>query len=150
MKNGQRGAALAYAVMLTVLVFAICMAVLTVMLSRTSDTRIYKNNSQTERICAQIGEIFYGAKGNSADFEKKLGAQGFEVTVTTGDKWTAEYEEQSFTLVFKDETPYKKLEIQNKGGTQTYLHVWLNDGNEIVRWSSIIITKPAAPVAPAE
>ena len=134
MKNGQRGAALAYAVMLTVLVFAICMAVLTVMLSHTSDTRIYKNNSQTERICAQIGEIFYGAKGNSTDFENKLNARGFEVT--KGDKWTAEYEEQSFTLVFDDATPdQKKLEIQNKGGTQTYLYVWLDTG-KIVRWSS--------------
>ncbi len=133
MKNGQRGAALAYAVMLTVLVFAICTAVLTVMLSHTSDTRIYKNNSQTELICAQIGEIFYGAQGNSTDFKNKLKEQGFEVT--TGDKWTAEYEEQSFTLVFKEETPYKKLEIQNKGGTQTYLYVWLDTG-KIVRWSS--------------
>lgn len=146
MKNGQRGAALAYAVMLTVLVFAICMAVLTVMLSRTSDTRIYKNNSQTELICAQIGEIFYGAKGDSADFETKLEARGFEVE--TGEKWKAEYGEQSFTLVLSEAD--KKLEIQNKSGTQTYLCVQLNDGNEIVRWSSIIITKPAAPVAPAE
>lgn len=134
MKNGQRGAALAYAVMLTVLVFAICTAVLTVMLSHTSDTRIYKNNSQTERICAQIGEIFYGAQGVQTVFKTKLEEQDFKVD-PTGDKWTAEYEEQSFTLVFKEETPYKKLEIQNKGGTQTYLYVWLDTG-KIVRWSS--------------
>lgn len=131
MKNGQRGAALAYAVMLTVLVFAICMAVLTVMLSRTSDTRIYKNNSQTELICAQIGEIFYGAK-DSTDFEDKLEAQGFKVE--TGEKWKAEYGEQSFTLVLSEAD--KKLEIQNKSGTQTYLCVQLGGDSKIVRWSS--------------
>ncbi len=140
MKKHNRGAALAYAIMLTLVVFAVCTMVLTIVLSQVVDGNTYAVLAERERVCAQIGDLFHDAKGEHAGiggssevsaFKKALEAHGFAVEIE-GENWTVKEGLQTFTLTFDDSVNTKTLTI-GRGG-ETYLTVCLDSDGKITAW----------------
>ena len=145
MKKHNRGAALAYTVMVMLIVFSVCTMVLTIMLSQVTDANVYSRNAERMRLSAQIGELFYGTKGDfegqtpdmgaSSEFYQALTKHEFRVSVNEDGTWevTPETEsEQTFVLRFKRSGDEKLLTVAS--GSEIYLRVKLGTDGKITAW----------------
>lgn len=131
MRKNNRGVALAYTLMMMLLVFTICAVITTAMLSQLAYTDMYSDNAEIERISTQIGELFYISGGDSSSFESALS----DNSVDKGeDGWIVEFDEHRFLLCFNSTETAYTLEIKSSGGTTTYLTVCIS-GGEIVEWT---------------
>lgn len=133
MIKNNRGAALAYTVMLTLVIFTMCTAILTIMLAQINDSDIYKNNAERERVCTQIGEAYCGANGDNMAFLAALKEQEFTVE-EDGGKITATRLEMTFMLDFNEDGGVKTLTVYNQNGSDIYLRVGITD-NKVTEWT---------------
>lgn len=65
----NKGIAMVYTVMTMLLVFAICMVITTIMLAQITYSKTYSQKSENDRLYSQIGDLFYGSKGNFFDYD---------------------------------------------------------------------------------
>ena len=138
MKKGNRGAALAYTIMLMLIVFSVCTMVLTIMLARVTETDLYARNAERERVCAQIGEIFRETKGEHGDgaeskFFTTLETRGLDVTIS-GETWTVTSGKTTYRLAFSADGGNNTLTVSSAGGSE-YLRVRLDSDGKITAWT---------------
>lgn len=140
MIKNNKGAALAYTLMVMILIFAICMAITSVMLAQFASSERYSTSAETERIYMQIGEIFCASQdgdSNYAAFESALKDNNPNNSVeANGDGWLVLFDGQQFLLNFSQTETVSTLEIKNANGTKLYLTVGVSvaDG-KIVEWT---------------
>lgn len=143
MRKNQKGIALAYTLMMMILVFSICMVITTIMLSQITYSNTYADRSETERICSQIGEIFYGVGGdytkeeNDSPFEAALKTAGFEVA-SSQDEWTIKSDKKTFVLTLSTQEGINRLKITNAQKSRIYLVVAVStneQGTHIIEWT---------------
>lgn len=131
MRKNNKGAALAYTLMMMLLVFAICAVITSITLSQIAATDRYADNAETERIYLEIGEIFCSVGGDGNTFKSALGDVD-----DTSEEWIVNRDNHQFLLVYfySTESDTNKLIIKNAGGTKIYLTVGVKEG-KIVEWT---------------
>ncbi len=146
MKKHNRGAALAYTVMVMLIVFTVCTMVLTVMLSEVTDTNVYGRNAERARLSAQIGELFYGTGGvfegspagmvSTSAFYAALTAHGFDARERGDGTWEVSSDarggRQTFVLTYSEDGDEKLLTVGS--GSEICLRVKLAADGKIAAW----------------
>lgn len=151
MKKNNRGAALAYSLMLTMVVFSICAMVLTLALSQVTSSNTYAKTNELEDAYTRIGELYFEfeASDHSDSFEGEVQSfmarianeEGYAVTqlsdATAPIKWLIESEDHSFVLVFSLEegTNTKRLTIKSKSENMIYLFVGISGDGKLIQWA---------------
>lgn len=134
----NKGAALAYSLMLTMVVFSICALVLTVMLSQIQSSDIYTDNARLESEYTQIGELYYSASGDRDKFGQLLGNSDYEVEVQDDNQWvlSGEYKLLLEFSTAKDalSDTIARLTIMSLNKTP-YLTVGVNKEGQLIQWS---------------
>lgn len=147
MRKNNKGVALAYTLMIMLLLFAICALITTITLARVAGTDNYSNRAEAERIYSQIGEIFCSVDGDyipesgpaedesaqKSRFKLALEAASFNVN-SSSPKWSAELDSYKFLLELSTDKGVNKLIIKNANDTEIYLTVGVKDGH-IVEWT---------------
>lgn len=91
--SDNKGMALAYTILMMLVVFAICTAILTIMFAQVSYTDKYSKDAACQNAYLQIGEIFVSVNGNEARFKEAL-----EEKYTKTDENSVTVDEFKFTL----------------------------------------------------
>lgn len=128
MKSNNKGIALAYTLMMMLLVFAICAVITSIMLAQVASNNRYVNSAETESIYLKIGEIFCATQNDTDrnDFASALQNNAFTITSETdSNEWNVEFADHKLVLVFSTDadTDRNNLKIKNAAGTKTYLTV---------------------------
>lgn len=131
MRKNNKGIALAYTLMVMLLVFAICAVITSITLSQIAATDRYAASAETERIYLEIGELFCSVDGDEDSFKSALGN---DVDDTSDEGWVVTRDNHQFLLVCSTESETNKLVIQNAAGTKIYLTVGVKSG-QIVEWT---------------
>ncbi len=150
MKKNNRGAALAYSLMLTMVVFSICAMVLTLALSQVTSSNTYAKTNELEDAYTRIGELYFEfeASDHSDSFEGEVQSfmeriakeEGYAVTqlsdATAPIKWLIESEDHSFVLEFSlEENGAKRLTIKSKSENMIYLFVGISGDGKLIQWA---------------
>lgn len=151
MKKNNKGIALAYTLMMMLVVFAICAVITGVMVGHIVASNVYSQNAETERLYMQIGQLFHDAKGDLSTFEEKLKAAEFEVETNAQSEnegtmpeneavWRATSGGYTFVLNLGTATdseglPVYTLNILNPAGTKVLLTVGIDKDGTITEWT---------------
>ena len=160
MRKNNKGVALAYTVMIMMLVFTICAVIVAISISQITYSDLHSNITERDRICSQIGEIFLSADGDNARFKQALTSAEFKIEIEEDtNEWIVESGNRKFMLSFapkahdaddnddnvddsvddsSDEIQKFYLRIGNIGNTATYLTVEFsieNGEKQIIKWS---------------
>lgn len=141
----RKGVALGYALMLMILIFAICTIITLTALTQFSASKIRKDNLERDRLCSEMGELFQVTGGQyvpseNSPFGKALEEYGFGVEVNSEDSWNVKSEKFEFLLTFSTENEGKvrTLTVQNVKGKVTYLQVKLDENGNITAWTDTL------------
>lgn len=141
MKKNNKGIALAYTLMMMLLVFAMCAVITSIMLSQFNSTNLYSNNAETESIYLAIGEMFCASQNDvnpQVRFAQALRENDYNIISSESDEWEVEFNDSVFKLIFSTDTDNDRnnLIIQNATGKKTYLTIGVAvaDG-QLVEWT---------------
>lgn len=116
MIKNNKGIALAYTIMMMLLVFTICAVITSIAVSQATYSRLYSSSNETERIYTQIGEIFYNTcdedlldvtiglepdflPHQDSKFAMALKDASFSISrISTYGPWTVTFESHEFSL----------------------------------------------------
>lgn len=141
-KKDKQGVALAYTVMITLLVFAMCALIATALLVRVEYAKFNYDRAKTQGDCAQIGELFWATHGDfsfdTADpsrltLGKALQACGFSVDQREDGTRVAVRDEDIYVLNFSD-GDVTRLTVS--AGGKTCLCVGLDAAGNIAEWTN--------------
>ncbi len=122
-KIGNKGATLAYTLILFVLIFAICALITTIVLAQNTYSDSYAKTSEISRDVNQIGDLFCDVSGdyffdgvsNAQNSPFALALLRAEIIITEyDDYWTASKNLNSYQLIFSTNASIRTMNIFNE------------------------------------
>lgn len=132
----NKGIAMAYTIMIMLIVFSLCALITTITISSISYSDIYSIRSEEYLLISQIGEFYCANEGEKDDsFVHALKEYGFEVS----EDWAVRYDDKTFFLQFSDvtsENSIKKSLNIHYNETEFIITIRLNSNGtkNITRW----------------
>lgn len=148
MKKSNRGIAMVYAVVTMLIVFALCMLIITSILAQITYSQKYSERFESQRVYSQIGEIFYSASGDygsgerpktDSPFAKALVSSDFSIRDDDNPEWQVSYGKFEMMLAFESYASDRTITVMNTDSRRVMLTVTIRigEGNtEIVEWTS--------------